>query len=331
MKLGLDLFSLRRQPWNIFQYLDYAQSIGLDVVMIPDPDFLESLEADYLARVKGHADQLGLALEFGMYSICPSSNAFSDKRGSAVEQLTQMLQVAKQLGSPYLRALLGNNGDRRSALPLRTHIDNTIATLRAARPLALELGIQIAIENHAGDLQARELKALIEEAGTDFVGACIDSGNPLWVAESPYVTLDHLAPHILMSHIRDAIVFEHPQGAVVQWVAMGDGTLNMPDWARRFQEQCPRANFTLEIISSIAPRVIDYLEPSFWEVYQETPAWEFARFLQLVKQGRPTFVPTLTADWNEPDSTYRAALITQQRRQVEKSVKYCREVLGIKS
>lgn len=330
MKLGLDLFSLRRQPWNIFQHLDYAQRIGLDAVMIPDPDFLESLDAGYLARVKSHADQLGLALEFGMYSICPSSNAFSNKRGSAVEQLLQMLQVAKQLGSPYLRALLGNNGDRRSAIPLRTHIDNTLATLRAARSLALELGIQIALENHAGDLQARELKALIEEAGTDFVGACIDSGNPLWVAESPYVTLQHLAPHILMSHIRDSVVFEHPKGAVVQWVAMGDGSINMADWARRFQEQCPQVNFTLEIISSIAPRVVDFLEPNFWDVYQETPAWEFVRFLQLVKSGHANTVPTLTADWTEPDPTYQAALITQQRRQVEKSVKYCREVLGIK-
>ncbi len=329
MKLGLDLFSLRRQPWTIFQHLDYAHSIGLDAVMIPDPDFLERLDDAYLAQVKAHADQLGLALEFGMYSICPSSNAFSDKRGTAIEQLRQMLHVAKQLGSPYLRALLGNNGDRSSALPLRTHIDNTLATLAAARSLALELGIKVALENHAGDLQARELKALIEEAGTEFVGACIDSGNPLWVAESPYVTLEHLAPHILMSHIRDSIVLEHPRGALVQWVALGDGTTNMPEWARLYQEKCPHTHFTLEIISSIAPRVVNYLDPEFWTVYPDTPAWEFARFLQLVKGSNPNFVPTLTANWTEPDPAYRAALEVQQRRQVEKSVKYAREVLEI--
>lgn len=206
MKLGVDIFSLRRQPWNIFQHLDYAKSIGLDALMIPDPDFLESLDAAYLRRVKAHADQLGLALEFGMYSCCPSSTVFSNKRGTAVEQLTQMLHVAKALGSPYLRTLLGANSDRRTALPLRTHIENTIAALRAVRTLALDLGIKIAVENHAGDLQARELKALIEEAGRDFVGACLDSGNPLWVAESPYVTLEQLAPYVLMSHIRDSIV-----------------------------------------------------------------------------------------------------------------------------
>jgi sugar phosphate isomerase/epimerase len=329
MKLGLDLFSLRRQGWTIFQHLDYCRQIGLDAVMIPDPDFLERLDDDYLDGVKAHAGRLGLELEYGMYSICPTSNAFSDKRGTAVEQLQLNLHVAHRLGSRYLRALLGNNGDRRGPLSLRQQIDNTIGTLRTCRQQALDLGIRVAIENHAGDLQARELKALIQEAGPDFVGACIDSGNSLWVAESPFVTLEHLAPYVLMSHIRDSVVCPHPRGALYQWVAMGDGTINIADWARRYQEQCPHANFTLEIISSLGARVLNYLEPDFWTTYPEMPAWEFARFLELVEQGSPHTGLLLTAEWSEPDPAYQAALVVQQRRQVEKSVKYCREVLGI--
>ena len=66
MKLGLDLFSLRRQGWTIFQHLDYCHGIGLDVVMIPDPDFLESLDDEYLRRVKhmtGARDQLAAFLK----------------------------------------------------------------------------------------------------------------------------------------------------------------------------------------------------------------------------------------------------------------------------
>jgi 3-oxoisoapionate decarboxylase len=329
MKLGLDLFSLRRQGWTIFQHLDYCRQIGLDAVMIPDPDFLERLDDNYLDRVKAHAGQLGLELEYGMYSICPTSNAFSDKRGSAVEQLQLNLHVAHRLGSRYLRALLGNNSDRQGPLSLRQQIENTLATLRACRQQALDLGIRIAMENHAGDLHARELKALIEEAGPDFVGACIDSGNPLWVAESPYVTLEHLAPYVLMSHIRDTVVCRHPQGAACQWVAMGDGTIHIDEWAQRYQAQCPHTNFTLEIISSLGPRVLNYLEPDFWMAYREMPAWEFARFLELVEQGAPYTGLLLTAEWSEPDPAYQAALVVQQRRQVEKSVKYCREVLGI--
>jgi sugar phosphate isomerase/epimerase len=298
--------------------------------MIPDPDFLESLDDDYLRRVKAHADGLGLELEYGMYSICPTSNAFSARRGTAVEQLKRNLQVAKTLGSRYLRALLGNNGDRSGPIPLQQQIENTIASLRAVRDLALDLGLKIAMENHAGDLQARELKALIEAAGPDYVGACIDTGNPLWVAESPFVTLEHLAPYVLMSHIRDSVVCPHPRGAVHQWVAMGDGTINIAAWARLYQERCSDAHFTLEIISSIGGRVLNYREDEFWQAYPDMPAWEFARFLQLVESGAPYAAPLLTAEWTEPDPAYQAALVVQQRRQLEKSVKYCREVLGIR-
>ncbi len=329
MKLGVDIFSLRFNEWDAFDHLNYAHRIGLEVVMFPDPDFFASLDDAYLQRVKAHADGLGLELEVGMYSICESSTSFSDRRGSAVEQLAQMLHVAEVLGCKTMRTLLGSNADRRTATPLATHVQNTIATLHAVRDQALDLGIKIAIENHAGDLLGRELKALVEEAGTNFVGVCIDSGNPLWMGESPYVTLDHLAPYIVMSHIRDSAVCPHPKGAAVQWVAMGDGTIDIARWAGRYQAECPQTNFTLEIISSLAPKVLNYLETDYWEVYPELPAAEFAQFLQLVQTGAPYTQPTLTASWADLSPVYKAALALEQQRQLEKSVTYCREVLQI--
>jgi 3-oxoisoapionate decarboxylase len=228
-----------------------------------------------------------------------------------------------------MRTLLGSNADRRTATPLATHVQNTIATLQAVRDQALDLGIKIGIENHAGDLLGRELKALVEEAGPEFVGVCIDSGNPLWMGESPYVTLQHLAPYIVMSHIRDTVVCPHPQGAAVQWVAMGDGTIDMARWSQIYQEQCPNTNFTLEIIASLAPKVLNYLEPEYWEVYPDLPAGEFAQFLQLVHRGSPYTQPVLTASWADLPPTYKAALALEQQRQLEKSVRYCREVLRI--
>ncbi|MEZ4861927.1 MAG: sugar phosphate isomerase/epimerase family protein [Caldilineaceae bacterium] len=329
MKLGVDLFCLRFNEWDAFGYLDYANRIGLKTVMFPDPDFFASLDDDYLQRVKTHADRLGVEIEVGMYSICPSSTSFSDKRGTAVEQLSKMVHVADVLGCRALRTLLGSNADRRTPTPLTTHIQNTITTLQAVRDQAMDLGIKIALENHAGDLLARELKALVEEAGTEFVGVCIDSGNPLWMGESPYVTLQHLAPYVIMSHIRDTAIAPHPKGAVVQWVAMGDGTIDIAHWSKLFQEQCARSNFTLEIITSLPPKVLNYLDNDYWDVYPELPAAEFTQFLQLVQAGSPYTQPVLTAAWGDLNPTYKAALALQQQRQLEKSVTYCREVLQI--
>ena len=329
MKLGLDLFSLRRQGWDAFQHLDYAAQIGLDVLHFSDLEPFASLEDDYLRGVKAKADELGILLEVGMGSICPTSTTFKADRGSAVEQLRQMLHIAHLLGSPAVRCFLGSNADRRTELPLAAHIENTIATCRAVRDEAIDLGLKIAIENHAGDLQARELRQLIETAGPEYVGAVIDTGNPVWVAESPFVTLEQLAPYVVMAHIRDSVVSPHPLGAAVQWVAMGEGSIGIDRWAQQFQTLCPGVHFTLEIITSIPPRVLNYLEPEFWEIYPDTPASEFAHFLQLVQNGHPNLASVLTADWADPSPEYQAALVVQQRRQVEKSVRYCRAVLGV--
>ena len=104
----------------------------------------------------------------------------------------------------------------------------------------MDSGLKIAIENHAGDMQARELKMLIEEAGKDFVGACLDSGNPLWAIEDPHLTLETLAPYVLTSHIRDTAVWRVPEGAAVQWVRMGDGNIGIDDYVRKYARTLPR-------------------------------------------------------------------------------------------
>ena len=193
MKLGYDVFSLRFQGWDVFQHLDYAHALELDLVHFSDLGPFERLDDDYLRQVKARADELEIAIEVGMLSICPTAGRFSDERGTAVEQLQEMLHIAQILGSPIVRCVLGGNDDRTGDIPLQVHMDATVETCRAVREQAMDLRITIAIENHAGDMLGRELKALIENADPEYVGACIDTGNPLWVAESPFVTLKHLA------------------------------------------------------------------------------------------------------------------------------------------
>ena len=326
MRLGIDIYSLRFQGWDAFQHLEYAHRIGLDVVHFSDLEPFASLEPAYLSQVKARADALGLGLEVGMLSICPTATIFDGARGTAVEQVREMLGVAHILGSPILRCVLGSNADRRMPPPLSAHIENTLATCRAVRSQALDLGIKLAIENHAGDMQGRELRALIEAAGPEFVGACIDPGNAVWVAEDPMVTLDYLAPYVAASHARDSAVWPHPLGAAVQWVAMGDGNVGIAEWVRRYQRECPGLPLTMEVITGGPPRVLNYLEPSYWEVYRETPAWEFARFERLVRSGQPFLEPMLTVGRGEQPPEYRPALAAQQRMDVERSVAYCRQL-----
>jgi 3-oxoisoapionate decarboxylase len=286
VKIGIDLFSIRSSGWTPFEYLDYCAKWNANVVHFSEIRFIGNLDPGHLRKVRAHAEKLGIELEIGMRSICPTSKAFDPAQGAAEQQIERMVDAAGHAGSRIVRAFLGTMNDRPGPVPIEAHIENTIKVLRNVRSKVMDAGIKIAIENHAGDMQARELKTLIEGAGKDFVGACLDSGNPLWVIEDPHLTLETLAPFVLTSHVRDTAVWKVPEGAAVQWVRMGDGNIGIDSYVRRYLELCPGKAITLEIIVTGA-RKFAYLDPKFWDGYRNVPAWEFSRFLSLVEKGKP--------------------------------------------
>jgi 3-oxoisoapionate decarboxylase len=290
VKFGLDLFSLRSQGWTPVQYLDFCARRGIRVVHFSEVRFLGGLEPENLKRVRAHAEELGIEVEIGMLSICPTSALFDISKGTAEEQLTRMVAAAGTVGSPIVRCVLGSSADRTGAMGIEGHIENTVRVLRNMRTRVMDAGLKIAIENHAGDMQAREVKMLIEEAGREFVGSCLDSGNPLWTIEDPHLTLETLAPYVLTSHVRDTAVWETAQGAAVAWTRMGEGNIGIEDYIREFAAKCPGRPLSLEIIVT-GPRYFNYREPKFWEAYRKTPAWEFERFVALAEKGKPREAP----------------------------------------
>jgi len=318
-KIGIDLFSIRSSKWSPFEYLDYCAGLKADLVHFSEVRFLGSLEQEHVRKVGEYARRLGIELEIGMGSICPTSKRFNARLGTAEEQLVKMITAAKAAGSSIVRAYLGSMNDRKGPVPLERHIENTVRVLRNVRSRAADAGVKIAVENHAGDLQARELKTLIEEAGKDFVGACIDSGNPLWTLEDPHLTLETLAPYALTSHIRDSAVWRTPNGAAVRWVRTGEGNVGIDRWLRRYVELHPGHAVTQEVIVT-GPREFPFLQPEFWPPYREVPAWEFCRFLALAERGRP-------AGGYAPPAKQEQA--RREREDLEASVRYVRKILGV--
>jgi len=197
-----------------------------------------------------------------------------------------MITAAKIVGSPIVRCVLGSSAERSGKIPLEGHIDNTIKVLKNIRSQAVDNNVRIAIENHAGDMQARELKTLIEGAGKDFVGVCIDSGNPMWTLESPHLTLETLHPYVLTSHVRDTYVWMAPAGVAVQWCRTGEGNIDIDGYIKKYIELCPGRALSAEVIVQ-QPRMFAIHDPKFWEPYKSTPAWEFERFLELAEKGVP--------------------------------------------
>jgi len=167
-------------------------------------------------------------------------------------------------------------------------------------------------------MQASELKWLIEEAGSEFVGACLDSGNPLITLEDPHLSLEILAPYVLTSHVRDTVVWLTPEGAAAAWVRMGEGNVGISEYIRKYLVMCPGRALSLEIIVSPQPRPFPFREPGFWDAYRNMPAWQFIRFLQLAEKGEPArFRPLLPGE----------SSVDREREDLESSLVFTKDLL----
>ena len=319
VKLGLDNFAVRAMNWKAPALLDYAASLKLDSILISDLDAFESLDDKPLQELKARAADLGLQIHAGTWSICPTAKNFKNKWGTAEEHLALGIRVARALGSPVIRCVLGGIEDRKSEGGIEARIADTVKVCKACRSRALDSGIKIAVENHAGDMQSAELVQLIEAAGKDYVGANLDSGNACWTMEDPVQSLEILGPYVATTSLRDSLFWEYEQGAKVQWTAMGEGNVDLKTFFDRFVELCPGVPVHIETISGFA-REVPYLKRDFWSAWPNARASSFAPFVGLAKRGKA--IPS----HRSPDADAEQAY---QKGELERSIRYCKEQLGL--
>ncbi len=324
MKLGFDNFSIRAFGWNASQLIDYAIAQKVDVLLMSDLLVYESFDEKYLKSLKAKADAGGLQLQAGTGSINPGSKTFDAKRWkSGEEHILQTIKVAQALGSPVARCYQGNAEDRKSPGGIEARISEMIKICQNVRSQAQDANVKIAIENHAGDMQAWELVTLIEGAGPDFVGTTLDSGNATWTLEDPMENLRILGKYAVTTGMRDSTVWENEEGAIARWTAIGDGVVNWKEYVKEFQRLAPNCAFVLEIISEFQKPLL-YYRDDFWPPYSNVRPREFAKYVKLARSGkeRPAYVmPKGEAGKSE--------LQAYQKSELEKSLRYCKEVLGI--
>jgi len=320
-KIGMDHFAVRATGWKAGDYVDYAASLKLDAVFISELSPFESFEDDYLKQLKTKADAAGLQFYVGSSSICKTSNTWKDTWGTPDEHLALIIRLAKALGSPVARCYLGNAKDRATDGGIERHMEECVKVLKAAQTRCEAEGIKVAMENHAGDMQSHELKALIEAAGKGHVGANIDPGNAVWSLEDPMDNLEVLGPYTICSSIRDSVIWESEAGATVQWTAVGDGLVDFRAYCKRYAELAPGAPLNVETISGFN-RPFPYLTEEFWKPYPKASAASFAKWVALSKQGK------VMEPFKAPEGPGKKdAEIAYQKEQLSRSTKWLQENL----
>ena len=327
LPMGINTYSLRALRWDDRRLLDYAAEHKMDAIFLQDSLDPKVMDPAHWSFVRSRAAELGLHLETGGGGVFPKApEAFQ----ASVDNLKRQIARAKAMGSPVVRAVIASE---RSALPpgpVEQHIETMVRLLKTVRPHVADAGLKIAIEVHK-DLQAWELRQLIEAAGKDYVGVYMDTGNPVFVLEHPLTTLETLAPYILTFHLRDSVVYEHKRGIAVQWVPLGEGVVDFREIMARARELCPNVYYYIKPITGRPPQIIPYLDPGFWKLYPQARAADLARFLALARSGQPYERPVILEDLpgRQTPPHLVPAIQAQQQDHMERSVKYARDVLNL--
>jgi sugar phosphate isomerase/epimerase len=320
LELGIDNFAVRAMKWKAEELIDYAARMKVDSMFITDLYAFRSLEDKALKELKKKADDANVNLYVGTWSICPTSPRFKDEWGTAEEHLALGVRVAKALGAPSIRVVLGGRDDRKTDGGIEARIDDTVKVLKAVKSRAMDAGIQVAMENHAGDMHSLELIHLIEEAGKELVGVNLDSGNAVWTMEDPLVNLQTLGPYTLTTSLRDTAVWESDNGITAQWTAMGEGMVDWEKYFALFAKICPNAPVNIETISGFNHEIA-FKNEDYMKAWPKGKPQGFDKFAAWAKGGKPR------AAHQHPKNVDRAKATQEyQLGDIERSIAYCKKI-----
>ena len=159
--------------------------------------------------------------------------------------------------------------------------------------------------------------------GIDYFGATIDSGNATWTLENPINTLRNLAPYGVSSGIKDSMVGKSENEVKLQLYRNGEGCTDLNTFTSEWKRLCPALPIQLEIISGFA-KEFPYLKDEFWSPYSNISASRFSRFISLSRKGKKIKPFTI-----EPSKDTQRAIQEYQLAELERSLKYCKNGLGI--
>ena len=226
MRVGLDGYTISRLKLDPFQTLDFVAKHGLEGMQFGGVRGLSgTLDAGRLREVRAHADGLGLYSHVSVSTCNP--HLIRGPLDEHVERLTQEIEAAAACGWHELHSSLGGLNERYGH-PVRwpQHLADAADLIRRLGPALRQHGSRIDLETH-GDTTTFELVRLVEDAGPDIAGICLDTANVLCHAEHPVLAARRAAPYTHLTHLKDAVAFFIDTGYRRQTLPAGKGAL---DW-----------------------------------------------------------------------------------------------------
>jgi 3-oxoisoapionate decarboxylase len=302
--------SLPKKPVTVFDLMDWARLRGLSGVDIPLPD---DLSAEAIRDALAERDLRLIAECMALLS-------------QSAEENLQAIRKANAAGAKVVRfCLSGVLEGKRGQLPggWLAHREALVHRMREVLPVAEELGVSLAFENHQ-DADTSDFLYLYEKSGeSSSFGVCLDTGNPLAVGEDPVETARTLAPLIRHVHLKDYTVHFAPEGYRLVRCVAGEGVVDFPEILK-----IVRNNGFTDLLPGIeiaaqATRTIPMLDPTWWTEFPPRDARTLLGPLGILwKQGIAKETPYSSA-WERGEGS--EAVIAEEWDVLEKSAVYFTE------
>jgi sugar phosphate isomerase/epimerase len=189
--------------WTAAEAVDRLSSLGYDAIEWrggDDGHVRTDWPAARRAALRRRVSDAGLtSLAVTSYTDFVTGDARA--RADSVEHLQRHLELAADLGAPFVRAFLGEIDDE--AAPTQLH-DRAVEGLEAALPTAAELGVDIAIEPHDAFARAASIRPVLERLDPRRVGVVWDIVNAWGLGESPLDGLPAIRGRIRYVQLKDA-------------------------------------------------------------------------------------------------------------------------------
>ena len=296
------------EPLSAVGLMDRAVEFGLGGVEFP----LVALNADKVEVLRDALLSRGLSV-VADYMVIVEGNC---------EEFCDFLRASARLGAKVARAIMSKIlcGDRRSlAGGWEARLEEVARRLKEVLPLAHDLGLSVALENHQ-DATTADFLRLHEMVGHHpAFGVTLDTGNPLSVGEEPVEAARRLAPLIRHVHLKDYTIHFSPEGYRLVRCAAGDGVIDFRAVLGIVSRNGHPVRPGIEIAAQ-PTRTVPLLEPGWWECYPRRDAHELTAALKILwARGRPMHEPYSNA-WERGESS--ATVAAEEWDLVERSVEY---------
>jgi len=231
-------------PLDEHGLLDHAREHGVKLLQIGDNLPLHTFDPGRLDRLAQRAVREGVRLEVGACRL-------------TVEHIATYAAIARRLGATLIRFVIDDADYHPSPAEVTM-------VLREAAPL-LD-GLTLGLENH-DRFPAVKLRAMIEAAGSDHIGVCLDTANSLGAGEGLDAVVATLAPLTLNLHIKDFHVVRLPylMGFTVTGRPAGRGFVDVPGLLARLKPFLRCHTAVLELWTPPEPSIADTLtKESTW-------------------------------------------------------------------